>query len=109
MLRPGGGAGEDTVGWGWKADLAKHLARMCFVAQIGMHQAKTTLSQLVERALEGEEIVLTRRGVPAVRLVPERAGGGFATLAGVWEGQVRIAEDFDELPEDFAERFGLKP
>lgn len=74
-----------------------------------MHQAKTHLSQLVERALEGEEIVLTRRGVPAVRLVPERAGGGFAALAGVWEGQVRIAEDFDELPEDLAERFGLKP
>lgn len=73
-----------------------------------MHEAKTHLSKLVERALDGEEIVLTRRGEPAVRLVPERSGGGFASLAGVWKGRVRIAEDFDELPEDFAERFGMK-
>lgn len=74
-----------------------------------MHEAKTHLSALVERALEGEEIVLTRRGEPAVRLVPERTGGGFASLAGVWQGRVRIAEDFDELPEDLAKRFGLEP
>jgi prevent-host-death family protein len=58
------------------------------MARIGMHEAKTNLSALVERALEGEEIVLTRRGEPAVRLVPERGGGGFAALAGVWQGRV---------------------
>jgi prevent-host-death family protein len=74
---------------------------------VGMHEAKTHLSRLVERALAGEEVVLTRRGKPAVRLVPERAAGGFAALAGVWQGQVRIAEDFDELPDDLAERFGM--
>ena len=56
------------------------------MAQVGMHAAKTHLSQLVERALAGEEIVLTRRGEPAVRLVPERPAGGFAALAGVWGG-----------------------
>jgi prevent-host-death family protein len=79
------------------------------VARIGMHEAKTHLSQLVERALGGEEIVLTRRGVPAVRLVPERSPGGFAALAGVWQGRVKIADDFDELPEDIAERLGMQP
>jgi prevent-host-death family protein len=79
------------------------------MARIGMHEAKTHLSRLVERALEGEEIVLTRRGEPAVRLVPERSGGGFASLAGVWRGRVRMAEDFDELPDDLGEPFGLKP
>jgi prevent-host-death family protein len=73
-----------------------------------MHAAKTHLSQLVERALAGEEIVLTRRGEPAVRLVPERDGGGFASLAGVWQGRVRIADDFDELPDDLAERLGMR-
>ena len=76
---------------------------------VGMHQAKTHLSQLVERALAGQEIVLTRRGVPAVRLIPERRPGGFAALAGVWKGRVRIAEDFDELPADIAERLGMTP
>lgn len=73
-----------------------------------MHEAKTHLSQLVERALGGEEIVLTRRGEPAVRLVPERERSGFASLAGVWEGRVRIADDFDELPDDLAERLGMR-
>ncbi len=77
------------------------------VKTVGMHEAKTNLSQLVEQALAGEEVVLTRRGVPAVRLVPERPAGGFAALAGVWKGRVRIAEDFDELPDDVAERFGV--
>jgi prevent-host-death family protein len=75
----------------------------------GMHEAKTNLSQLVERALGGEEIVLTRRGKPAVRLVPERKGG-FASLKGVWADQgFWIADDFDELPDDIAERFGMLP
>ena len=37
------------------------------MADVGMHEAKTHLSQLVERALAGEEIVVTRRGKPAVQ------------------------------------------
>jgi antitoxin (DNA-binding transcriptional repressor) of toxin-antitoxin stability system len=72
-----------------------------------MHEAKTQLSRLVESALEGEDIVITRRGEPAVRLVPEHPANGFASLAGVWKGQVRIAEDFDELPDDIAEALGM--
>jgi prevent-host-death family protein len=79
------------------------------MTRVGMHAAKTHLSRLVERALAGEEIVLTRRGVPAVRLVPERSAGGFASLAGVWEERVRIADDFDELPDELAETLGLRP
>lgn len=37
---------------------------------INMHEAKTTLSQLVELALDGETVIIARRGVPAVRLEP---------------------------------------
>lgn len=73
-----------------------------------MHEAKTQLSRLVERALDGEEIVITRRGEPAVRLVPERATGGFASLAGVWHGRVAIADDFDELPPELEESLGMR-
>lgn len=73
-----------------------------------MHEAKTNLSRLVERVEGGEEIVITRRGEPAVRLVRERHGGGFASLAGVWRDQVKIADDFDELPDDLAEALGAK-
>ena len=77
--------------------------------EIGMHEAKTQLSKLVERVEAGEEIVITRRGKPAARLVPERRGQGFVSLAGAWQGRVRIAEDFDELPDDLAEAFGTHP
>jgi prevent-host-death family protein len=35
-----------------------------------MHQAKSSLSRLVERALAGEEIVIGRKGEPLVKLVP---------------------------------------
>lgn len=73
-----------------------------------MHEAKTHLSKLVERVEGGEEIVITRRGEPAARLVPERRGGGFASLAGSWRGRVKLAEAFDELPDDLAESLGAR-
>jgi prevent-host-death family protein len=77
------------------------------MARIGMHDAKTQLSKLVERAEAGEEIVITRRGEPAVRLVPARQGDGFASLAGSWKGRVKIGADFDELPAELAESLGI--
>lgn len=53
---------------------------------VGMFAAKTNLSALVEQALAGEEVVLTRHGTPVVRIVPyttprsERAFGAYAHL-----------------------------
>lgn len=73
-----------------------------------MHEAKTQLSKLVERVEAGEEIVITRRGEPAARLVPERRGGGFASLAGAWRGRVKIGDDFDDLPDDLADSLGMR-
>jgi prevent-host-death family protein len=70
------------------------------MALVDIHEAKANLPRLVERALDGEEIVLTRRGEPTVRLVPAAEKNGFASLAGVWQGRVRIGEDFDALPDD---------
>lgn len=78
------------------------------MARIGMHEAETQLSKLVERAEGGEEIVITRHGEPAARLVAAKRGGGFAALAGAWQGRVRIADDFDDLPPDFAESLGIE-
>src|SRR3954469_17625425 len=78
------------------------------MAEIGMHEAKTQLSKLVERVQAGEEIVITRRGKPAARLVPESRGGGFASLAGAWQGRVKIAADFDDLPDELAESLGMR-
>ena len=73
-----------------------------------MHEAKTTLSQLVERAESGEEIVIARRGVPVARLVPVAAGTSLSSVRGAWRGRVRLAEDFHELPDDIADAFGAR-
>ena len=58
-----------------------NLARRCYhgaMAQFGMHEAKTKLSQLVERAEAGEEIVIARNGKPVARLVPVARPNSFA-------------------------------
>ncbi|MGI8730975.1 MAG: type II toxin-antitoxin system Phd/YefM family antitoxin [Solirubrobacteraceae bacterium] len=78
------------------------------MTQVGMHEAKTTLSRLVERAQAGEEIVIARNGRPVARLVAVPKTAGLDSLRGVWRDQVQIAEDFDELPSDVAEAFGAQ-
>jgi len=42
--------------------------------EIGLFEAKNKLSALVERAEKGEEITITRRGVPVAKLVPTKPG-----------------------------------
>lgn len=71
---------------------------------VNMHEAKTHLSRLVERVSAGEEVVIARAGKPAARLVryeetqrPRRFGA--------YAGQIRIAPDFDVLPEDIRAGF----
>jgi prevent-host-death family protein len=76
--------------------------------QVGMHEAKTTLSQLVERAEAGEDIVIARNGKPVARLVPVSSTAALTSVRGAWRGRVRIADDFDELPDDLAEAFGAR-
>lgn len=73
-----------------------------------MHEAKSTLSKLVERAEAGEEVVIARGGVPVVKLVPIAGPARLADTRGVLRGQVHLADDFDELPDDLAEAFGMQ-
>ena len=73
-----------------------------------MHEAKTRLSQLVERAEAGEEIVIARNGTPVVRLVPVAHSSSLVDVRGAWSGRVRMADDFDELPEDIADAFDVR-
>ncbi len=67
-----------------------------------VHDAKTNLSRLMDRAHAGEEIILAKAGVPYARLVPiapaetrRRTPGGWPELAGI-PGSVWL----DPLPED---------
>lgn len=70
-----------------------------------LYEAKTHLSQLVERAARGEQIVIAKAGVPLARLVAvpkakeKRKPGG-------WKGKIRIADNFDDpLPIDLQTAF----
>jgi prevent-host-death family protein len=64
---------------------------------VTMQQAKSDLPQLVARALEGEEVIITRAGKPVVRLEPVRA----KRVPGTARGMVTIGPDFDApLPDD---------
>ena len=72
------------------------------MATVNMHEAKTQLSKLVDRACKGEEVVIARRGKPAARLVPIDKKLGKRPI-GLDIGKIWISENFnDPLPDDFA-------
>lgn len=42
--------------------------------QVGAFEAKTHLSALIEKVIQGEEVLITRRGMPVARLVAAKRG-----------------------------------
>lgn len=68
--------------------------------KVKLHQAKTHLSRLVQRALDGEEIVIAKGDKPLVKLVPIESTAPRRTLDAA-AGKVRMAADFDAPLEDF--------
>jgi prevent-host-death family protein len=70
-----------------------------------LYEAKTHLSELVERAAAGEEIIIAKAGKPRARLVPlatERP----QREPGQLKGQIWIADDFDDpLPPEILRGF----
>jgi prevent-host-death family protein len=77
---------------------------------VNVYQAKTHLSQLLDRAAAGEEIVIARAGRPIARLVPLADSPSRRRWPGGWRGQVRISDDFDGLPAEIGAAFrGERP
>jgi len=75
------------------------------MARVGVHEAKTHLSRLLQRVAAGEEIVITRGGEPVARLVPIENGARKRVL-GLDEGKIWIADDFDApLPYEILDLF----
>ena len=68
-------------------------------------EAKAQLSSLIEKVLAGEEVLIGKAGKPVARLVRyERSDR--KRIPGALKGKIKIAKDFDVLPEDIAEAFG---
>jgi prevent-host-death family protein len=66
---------------------------------VNVHEAKTHLSSLLAAVEAGEEIVIARSGHPVARLIPY--GAATPREIGIFDGQITIAEDFDDLPPEF--------
>jgi prevent-host-death family protein len=75
--------------------------------RVPLHQAKTHLSALVDRARAGEEIVITKHGRPVARLVgleDARPREPVDTMGVTW-----LADDFDApLPPEVLKTFGIE-
>lgn len=81
------------------------MARSAPLTQVNIHDAKTSLSRLVERVEAGEEIVIARAGKPAARLVPLSKPQTRRVL-GLLKGTLMIPDDFDRpLPESVLRAF----
>ena len=70
------------------------------MATVNIHEAKTHFSKLVDRVLQGEEVVIAKAGRPVARLVPLPPRVPRRT-PGSAQGLIEIGPDFDEpLPDD---------
>jgi antitoxin (DNA-binding transcriptional repressor) of toxin-antitoxin stability system len=68
--------------------------------QIELDEVQTQLSRLIEQALRGEEVVITRADQPVLKLVRIPSSGP-RRKRGSAKGQIQIAPDFDAPLDDF--------
>ncbi|MBT6276810.1 MAG: type II toxin-antitoxin system Phd/YefM family antitoxin [Chromatiales bacterium] len=69
---------------------------------VAITEAKARFAELVRRAEAGEDIVSTRHGRAVARIVPAPSAAR-RSLVGALRGQIRIADDFDDLPSGFVD------
>ena len=74
--------------------------------QTNMHEAKSKLSQLVELAVSGEEVIIAKSGKPTAKLVPYKPQK--KRTFGQFKGQFVASEDFDsqEVNDEITDLFG---
>ncbi len=77
--------------------------------EVTIHEAKTNFSRLVREVEAGGEVIVKRGQTRVARLsaYSEPAANKQRRMLGTLKGQIRIADDFDELPEDLERAFGM--
>jgi prevent-host-death family protein len=75
---------------------------------VNIHEAKTHLSRLIDRAVQGESFVIAKAGKPLVKVSALPASdAGVPRRLGFMAGQLRVPDDFDRLGEaEIAVLFG---
>jgi prevent-host-death family protein len=69
--------------------------------QFNIHEAKARLSELVQKAMLGEEVIIARDNKPVAKLVPFRQIKRRRKLGSAKDKILYIAPDFDVPLEDF--------
>ncbi|MCP4408701.1 MAG: type II toxin-antitoxin system Phd/YefM family antitoxin [Gammaproteobacteria bacterium] len=65
---------------------------------VNIHEAKTHLSRLIERASKGESFVIAKAGKPMVKVVPLNAPEPTQIKRlGFMAGQITVPDDFDRM------------
>ena len=68
---------------------------------VNIHDAKTQLSRLVERAAQGESFIIAKAGKPMVKVVAlDVAESGTGSRLGFMAGEIKVPEDFDQMGAD---------
>ena len=73
---------------------------------VTLSDAKARFSEIVEKAINGDEFIVTRMGKPVVRISRFVTSGEQRKL-GDLAGQIRISEDFEDWPPDLREALGM--
>ncbi len=72
---------------------------------VNIHEAKTHLSRLVDRAAKGEPFIIAKAGRPLVKVVPlDAPPASEAKRFGFLRGQIAVPDDFDTMFADEIER-----
>jgi prevent-host-death family protein len=74
------------------------------MSQFNIHIAKAQLSELIQKAMLGEEVIIARDNQPLVKLTPLKIQKQSRKI-GLAKGLITIASDFNEPLEDFEDYY----
>jgi len=67
---------------------------------VNIHQAKTNLSRLIEKAVNGEDFIIAKAGKPLVKVTRiDHVNLAPVKRVGFMKGKIRVPEDFDRMGE----------
>jgi prevent-host-death family protein len=72
-----------------------------FMTRVNIAEAKAHLSELIDAALQGEDVVISRRNTPVVKLTVVK-NRDRAPRFGMFKGRIETSDDFDAPLDDFA-------
>ena len=68
---------------------------------VDIKQAENCFPDLIEKTIKGNEIIITRKGCPVVKLTAIKTKHKKKRQFGSAKGMIKMADDFNETPEDF--------